>query len=100
MLVLMDQELTLNCSHVPSTGVIKGLVITEEGGIAKGIRRIIAVTAEDAQEVTRAADALAARISHARSLSGSEKEAAIKVLSTVCNGNRIASYNQVLITYL
>ncbi|EXJ78314.1 alanyl-tRNA synthetase [Capronia epimyces CBS 606.96] len=42
-------------THVRSTGDIKDLVILEEGGIAKGIRRIIAVTGEDAHAVQRAA---------------------------------------------
>ena len=43
-------------THVRSTGDIKDLVILEESGIAKGIRRIIAVTGEDAHEVQRVAD--------------------------------------------
>ncbi|KAG9036604.1 Alanine--tRNA ligase [Tulasnella sp. JGI-2019a] len=69
-------------THVAQTGTIKNLVITEEGGIAKGIRRIIAVTAEDAQEVTRAADALASKLGYVSRMSGSEKEAGLKALST------------------
>ncbi|ETN37107.1 alanyl-tRNA synthetase [Cyphellophora europaea CBS 101466] len=43
-------------THVRSTGDIKELVIIEESGIAKGIRRIIAVTGEDAYKVQRVAD--------------------------------------------
>jgi len=42
-------------THVQKTGDIKDLVILEESGIAKGIRRIIAVTGEDAHEVQRVA---------------------------------------------
>ena len=42
-------------THVRSTGDIKDLVILEESGIAKGIRRIIAVTGEDAHNVQRLA---------------------------------------------
>lgn len=75
----------LSIRHVAQTGAIKNLVITEEGGIAKGIRRIIAVTAEDAQEVTRAADALASKIGYVSRMSGSEKEAGLKALSVVCD---------------
>lgn len=43
-------------THVQKTGDIKDLVIIEESGIAKGIRRIIAVTGEDAREVQRLAE--------------------------------------------
>ncbi|ODM19890.1 Alanine--tRNA ligase [Aspergillus cristatus] len=42
-------------THAQKTGDIKDLVILEESGIAKGIRRIIAVTGEDAHEVQRVA---------------------------------------------
>lgn len=42
-------------THVAKTGEIKELVVLEESGIAKGIRRIIAVTGEDAYEVQRLA---------------------------------------------
>ncbi|RDH28099.1 alanyl-tRNA synthetase, cytoplasmic [Aspergillus welwitschiae] len=42
-------------THVQKTGDIKDLIVLEEGGIAKGIRRIIAVTGEDAHEVQRLA---------------------------------------------
>ncbi|KDN40606.1 hypothetical protein K437DRAFT_258595 [Tilletiaria anomala UBC 951] len=43
-------------THVKQTGDIKDLIIVEESGIAKGIRRIVAVTGEEAAQVTRAAD--------------------------------------------
>jgi len=36
--------------HVAKTGDIKEFAITEESGIAKGIRRIIAVTGKQARE--------------------------------------------------
>ncbi|KAE8348240.1 alanyl-tRNA synthetase, cytoplasmic [Aspergillus coremiiformis] len=42
-------------THVQKTGDIKDLIILEESGIAKGIRRMIAVTGEDAHEVQRVA---------------------------------------------
>ena len=43
-------------THVQNTGEIKDMVILEESGIAKGIRRIIAVTGSAAHEVQRKAD--------------------------------------------
>ncbi|KAF2634937.1 alanyl-tRNA synthetase-like protein [Massarina eburnea CBS 473.64] len=42
-------------THVKQTGEIKELVILEESGIAKGIRRIIAVTGQEAYDVQRIA---------------------------------------------
>ena len=42
-------------THVQKTNDIKELVIVEESGIAKGIRRIVAVTGEDAYAVQRVA---------------------------------------------
>lgn len=42
-------------THVDKTGEIKDLVILEESGIAKGIRRIIAVTGQAAHDVQRVA---------------------------------------------
>ena len=49
-------------THVQKTGDIKDLIILEESGIAKGIRRIIAVTGEDAHAVQRAAEAFDDRL--------------------------------------
>ena len=43
-------------THVLKTSDIKELVIVEESGIAKGIRRIVAVTGEDAYAVQRLAE--------------------------------------------
>ena len=66
-------------THVQKTGDIKDLVILEESGIAKGIRRIIAVTGEDAHAVQRAADDFAARLDALEQLALSpEKERSVK----------------------
>ncbi|CDR44690.1 CYFA0S15e01530g1_1 [Cyberlindnera fabianii] len=42
-------------THVAKTSDIKDFVITEESGIAKGIRRVVAVTGSEAHEVQRIA---------------------------------------------
>ncbi|KLO11725.1 hypothetical protein SCHPADRAFT_998656 [Schizopora paradoxa] len=65
-------------THVVKTGDIKGFVITEESGIAKGIRRIIAVTGSDASDVTRQANALSSRLDSIDKLVGKQKDAEMK----------------------
>jgi alanyl-tRNA synthetase len=71
-------------THVARTGDIKDFVITEESGIAKGIRRIVAITGHEAQDVTRRADAFETRIKQVELLTGKTKDAALKTLSVVC----------------
>uniref|UniRef100_A0A0W0GDV4 Alanine--tRNA ligase n=1 Tax=Moniliophthora roreri TaxID=221103 RepID=A0A0W0GDV4_MONRR len=68
-------------THVAKTGDIKHFVITEESGIAKGIRRITAVTGHEAQEVTRVARDLETRLNEADRLTGKDKDAQLKALS-------------------
>jgi alanyl-tRNA synthetase len=48
---------------VPKTSQIENLVITEESGVAKGIRRITAVTGSEAREATDVAVELDTRLS-------------------------------------
>ncbi|KAK5287800.1 Alanine--tRNA ligase, partial [Cryomyces antarcticus] len=63
-------------THVEKTGEIKELVIIEESGIAKGIRRIIAVTGQAAYDVQREAEAFSEQLTQLeRMANGSEKEA-------------------------
>ncbi|KAF5325876.1 hypothetical protein D9611_000208 [Ephemerocybe angulata] len=68
-------------THVAKTGDIKGFVITEESGIAKGIRRITAVTGHEAADVTRQAQEFEDRLKQLESLDGKAKDAALKTLS-------------------
>ena len=73
-------------THVKSTGDIKDLVILEESGIAKGIRRMIAVTGNDAHEVQRVADEFGVRIDALEKKTyGSEKEQQTKEMSVELN---------------
>lgn len=50
-------------THVGKTGEIQDLVIVEEGGIAKGIRRIVAFTGEKAHEVQLLAKQISDQVS-------------------------------------
>ncbi len=69
--------------HVSKTGDIKDFVITEESGIAKGIRRIVAVTGHEAHEVTRLAHLFKEKLDRVEMMIGKEKELALKLLTTV-----------------
>lgn len=69
-------------THVAKTGDIADFVVIEEGGIAKGIRRIVAVTGEEAQAVTRVADEAFAKLDSIVSIKDrSEKDVALKAFS-------------------
>ena len=66
-------------THVLKTGEIKELVILEESGIAKGIRRVIAVTGQEAYDVQRIANDFSARLDALERLKfGAQKEADAK----------------------
>lgn len=67
-------------THVDQTGSIKDLVIVEESGIAKGIRRIVAYTGNAAEKVQRLAKDFGSRIEALEKMPyGAEKEAEMKV---------------------
>ncbi|OBZ68342.1 Alanine--tRNA ligase [Grifola frondosa] len=72
-------------THVAKTGDIKGFVITEESGIAKGIRRIVAVTGNEAAEAQRRADVLTAQLLRLESMDGNEKDSGLKSFTVELN---------------
>jgi alanyl-tRNA synthetase len=79
-------------THVRSTGDIKDLVILEESGIAKGIRRIIAVTGEDAHAVQRLAEEFKEKLEKLEKMPfGAEKEAQAKATQVELNGLEISA---------
>lgn len=66
-------------THVDQTGIIKDMVIVEESGIAKGIRRVMAYTGDSAHEVQRLAKDFAVRLQQLEKLPfGPEKEEQVK----------------------
>lgn len=69
-------------THVKKTGEIGRLVVTEESGIAKGIRRIVAVTGDEAVAVTATADEASKRLDEIDQVSDDvAKEAQLKAFS-------------------
>ncbi|KAI2641091.1 tRNA synthetases class II (A)-domain-containing protein [Xylaria nigripes] len=73
-------------THVDQTGSIKNMVIVEESGIAKGIRRIVAYTGEAAYRVQREAADFAKRLDFIEALPFSpEKEAEVKQATVELN---------------
>ncbi|KAM3077829.1 Alanine--tRNA ligase [Clarireedia jacksonii] len=73
-------------THVDQTGIIKDLVIVEESGIAKGIRRIIAYTGDAAHQVQRDAVEFGKRIAALDALPHSpEKEQEAKKMQNDLN---------------
>lgn len=82
-------------THVAKTGDIKDLVILEESGIAKGIRRIIAVTGSDAHAVQQVADEFAARVSRLEQMThGPGKEAEVKSIQQDLNQLSISAISK------
>lgn len=68
-------------THVAKTGEIKLLIIIEESGIAKGIRRMVAVTGTEAHRVQQVAHDFEEQLHKANQLSmGPEKESRAKQL--------------------
>ncbi|KAL4802852.1 alanine--tRNA ligase [Aspergillus unguis] len=82
-------------THVQKTGDIKDLVILEESGIAKGIRRIIAVTGEDAHEVQRIAIEFEKRLDSLEAMpSGPAKEQNAKQVQVDLNQLSISALSK------
>ena len=79
-------------THVKTTEEIKELVILEESGIAKGIRRIIAITGTDAEAVQRLATQFEHRIARLENMEpGEPKELEIKAVQAELNGLTIST---------
>ena len=73
-------------THLTNTKEAEAFCLLSEEGIAKGIRRIVFVTKDDAKKAMAAADAFQTKLDAAGSLSGLELEAEAKLLSVELDG--------------
>ena len=78
-------------THLSNTKEAEALVVLSEEGIAKGIRRVIAITKGDAKKALEEGAALEAQVVAAGSLQGDELEAAVKKYTPVVNGSKISA---------
>ena len=70
-------------THVSKTGDIKRFIILEDSALAKGVRRIVAVTGDEALQAQRAASEFEKTVLDLKKLSGSSLENALKVVGKV-----------------
>jgi len=68
-------------THLDNAGEAGRFIITSEGSVKAGVRRIIAVTGEKSLEILGFADELSARFAAAENLTGSELQGEIKGLT-------------------
>ncbi|KAK3694602.1 tRNA synthetases class II (A)-domain-containing protein [Podospora appendiculata] len=79
-------------THVDQTGQIKDLIIVEESGIAKGIRRIVAYTGDGAHQAQRLATTFAEKLNHTEAMSfGPEQISEVKAASFELDGLTISA---------
>ncbi|KAJ1960236.1 Alanine--tRNA ligase, partial [Dimargaris xerosporica] len=80
-------------THVSNTHDIKRLVITEESSIAKGVRRIVAVTGEEALRAQATEQELTTQINHLASLpAGPALDTALKALGSELSAAFISAH--------
>ena len=82
-------------THTSTTRDIDDLVILEESGIAKGIRRIIAVTGKDAREVQAVAEGIEADlVSLEKQKHGAERDLQFKTLHDTLGKAQISAISK------
>ena len=73
-------------THLTNTSEAEAFALLSEEGIAKGIRRVVFVTKDDAKKAMAAADEFETKIKAAEALEGDALEAKTKVLSVELEG--------------
>jgi alanyl-tRNA synthetase len=82
-------------THLTNTSEAEAFVLLSEEGIAKGVRRIVGVTMDDAKKCMALADSFADKLRNAETLQGDVLEPAVKVLSTELDGLTISAIRKI-----
>jgi alanyl-tRNA synthetase len=82
-------------THMTNTKEAEAFVLLNEEGIAKGVRRIVFVTKEDAKKAIAAAAEFEEKLKAAVSLEGEELETKVKVLSTELDGLTLSAVKKI-----
>lgn len=82
-------------THLTNTKEAQAFALLSEEGIAKGIRRIVAVTMNDAQKAISEAAAFEAKLTAASSLEGDKLEAEAKILKGELNELSISAIKKI-----
>ncbi|OMJ23467.1 Alanine-tRNA ligase [Smittium culicis] len=81
-------------THVKSTKEISDFIITEEASISKGIRRIVAVTGPESEQVLNSYNIAKQMVDKLSTLSGSQLESEIKVVGKFLDNVNAGVYNK------
>ncbi|KAL4446750.1 hypothetical protein ABPG77_007994 [Micractinium sp. CCAP 211/92] len=85
-------------THLDSTAQARAFALLTEEGIAKGIRRIVAVTGEEAEAAIKLADELAAQVEAAGKLPLAEMQSEVKALTQTVSGAVIPTVRKAALT--
>jgi alanyl-tRNA synthetase len=82
-------------THLKNTSEAKSFVLLSEEGIAKGVRRITAVTMDDATAANATASEVEAKVTKAGELEGLDLEAQVKLLTVELEGLSISAAKKI-----
>lgn len=74
--------------HVSRTDIIRRLIIVEESSVAKGVRRIAAVTGNEASEAAQFADEMELRLAKIEETAASAKAEMMRAFLAVSDSHR------------
>ncbi len=76
-------------THVPAAGEIQAFAVTEEEAVSKGVRRIVCLTGDAAQQAIDAGVALRMRVEKAAMLEGEALESEVQAISSILDSETL-----------